>query len=138
MAVRSGVNGTLTLNIAGGGAVALNTRSLDITEQVTHQDTSSTGSTVTNGVIQTTVISTAAQTTVNARAQYSAGGAGDPPDFSAGKLYNNIPVVAQAGDTVSGNFKVSQYRNSFSDVAAVIEYDLSLRSNGAVTRSTGS
>ena len=137
MAVKAGFRGSLTLNIAGGGAVAYGVRQASHRESIQQHDTSSTASTLVSNVLQSTAVLGKTQGVLSVQAQYSAGGAGDPPAFAAGALYNNIPVVFTGGDTVSGNYQVREYENSF-NVDGTIDYDLVMTSNGAITRANGS
>ena len=136
MAVKAGFKGSLTLNINAAGALAMGVRKVDHSEDIEIHDTSSTVSPVTNNVLQSTCIQGKTTGKLQVDAQYSAGGAGDPPAFGGGNLYGNIPMSCVAGDTIAGNYVVTNYTNSF-DVDGTIDYSLSMQNNGSITRTAG-
>ena len=106
-------------------------------EAIALHDTTSTGSSLVNNVAQSTIVRGKTIGRLRIGAQYSAGGAGDPPDLGAGKIYSDIPIVYNAGDAYSGSFAIEEYTTSH-DVDGTIDYDLSMQNNGTITRTTGS
>lgn len=136
MAIVPGWTASLTTNIAGAGARANNFRRLSNRETVSNADISSSGSSVINNVLQEQKLQISANSRLTIQAQYSAGGAGDPPAWAAGGVYGNIPVVAGIGSTVSGNFITESLENSGEvSPTGVIDYTWELISNGSVVRS---
>lgn len=143
MAVKPGFRGAITLNIASGGALALGIKRGSMRETIGNIDTKSTITTLdAANLLPVTRIQSTKEWRLSIQAQYSAGGAGDPPGLSTGggdatKIAGNIAVSCQMGDTVAGNFMVEEFENSL-DVDGSIDYSLNMVSNGAITRTLGS
>jgi hypothetical protein len=138
MSVKAGFRGGLSLNIAGAGLIALGIRQMTVRETIDNHDTSSTASAIdVAGLLPETRIQGKKRCRLNISAQYSAGGAGDPPNFGGTNLYGDIGVQATAGDQVTGNFMVEEYANLL-NVDGTIDYELGMISDGAYTRVRGS
>lgn len=136
--VKPGFRGSLTLNLGGAGALALGIRTGSVRETVDNIPTINTTSTLdASNIAPETRIQTKKRCRLNASAQFSAGGAGDPPNFAGTNTFGDIPVVAIFGDTITGNFQVEEIGNNI-DENADINYDLAMISNGAYTRTRGS
>lgn len=124
---------TMTVTLA---AAALNIRRMSNRETVSNADTSSTGSSIINNVLQETKLQISASSRLTISAQYSAGGAGDPPSWAAGGVYGNKAFVAQLGSTVTANFITESLENSGEvSPTGTMDYSWELISNGSVTRS---
>lgn len=130
--VRPGFRGSVTV----AGAV-LGIRTGSVRETVDNIVTNNTTSTLdASNLLPETRVQSAKRCRLNMSAQYSAGGAGDPPNFAGTLLYGDIAVVAVFGDTISGNFQTEELGNNI-DVIGDINYDLAMASNGTYTRTRG-
>lgn len=136
--VKGGFQGSLTLNIASGGAKALGIKRGTMRQNIQNIKTNSTASTLVAGAYLPNVrIQTTYEHHLSFNAQYSAGGAGDPIAIGSNAEFGNIVVAFQAGDSFAGNFMFEEIENSL-DVDGSIDYAGNMISNGAVTRTVGS
>lgn len=135
--VKPGFRGSLTLNLNSAGATALGIKTGAVREQVDNIVTNNTGSTLDgSNILPETRVQSVKRCRLNVAAQFSAGAAGDPPNFAA-QTIGDIPVVATFGDVITGNFQIEEIGNQI-DVNGDINYDFAMISNGAYTRTRGS
>lgn len=134
--VKPGFRGSVTLNLLAAGATVLGIKQGTVTETIDSIITNSTASTLdASNLLPETREQSVKRCRVNIQAQFSAGGAGDPPNF-AGQTAGDVPCVIIFGDTITGNFKIEEIANSI-DVNGDINYTLAMISNGAYTRTRG-
>lgn len=142
IAVRPGFNAKIQLSTSLQALATLSVKTAQARETIDNHDTVGTSSpTVNTGQnVQQTSIQGKCRLRLSLTAQYSAGGTGDPPQFTTPALYGNVGVIAQIGDIIAGatstsaaSALVEDYAN-LTNESGTIDYSLDMLFNGPYTR----